>query len=314
MKRFLAVLIGVIALNSCDDGDLVVETINFADVPAQRCGDDGLLFKLNDQESLILNIPKTTFTNIPTAAGDTIRLDVSPINQVVYSFYTGKVAAGNICDLIPSANPAINNQWIATSGKIQITITDIKKLDETNNSTRITEYNNNILFKNITFDKGNGTEQFYETFTFGDYIVPAVALPFDFNQLLSICNDTKQVYQFSESESFTLDIDPLLIANVATPAGQPRVGQVGATVNKLVYRFLKGLVTNEYFCTATVPLVPTVIQEWVGRPGGTIEVTTTPFGTAFKHTIVLKNVALEKGNSNFNLGTTYLYGELQTTN
>jgi hypothetical protein len=314
MKRFLGILICTIVLSSCDDGDLVVDKIDFSAVQTQSCSTNNLLYKLNDNESLILNVPATTFANNPTDPGVPTILDVNATNQVVYSFYDGKVISGNICDLIPPATPNVNSQWKASSGKIEIVTTDIKKLDETNNSTRITGYNNNIVFKNITFDKGDGTSQFYESFPFGDYTKTAESLPFAFNGLLNICSNG-QVYGFSPSESFTLNIDPALIANEVTPPNTPRTGVIGATVNKLAYSlFTNGVVTASYFCNATVPVLPSVSQEWLGKAGGTIEVTTSTNGpNVFKHIIVLKNVTLVKGNSNFQLGNSYTYGELQTT-
>jgi hypothetical protein len=284
-------------------------------VQTQSCTTNDLLYKLNENESLILNVPTATFTNNPTVPGVPTILDVNATNQVVYSFYNGKVVSGNICDKIPPATPNVSSQWKASSGKIEIVITDIKKLDETNNSTRITGYNNNIVFKNITFDKGDGTSQFYETFAFGDYTKTADPLPFAFNGPLNICSNG-QVYAFSPSESFTLNIDPTLIANEVTPANTPRTGVIGATVNKLIYQFFKGggVVSSSYFCNATVPTTPLVNQVWLGNVGGIIEVTTTTSGpNSFKHTIILKNVTLVKDNSNFQLGSSYKYGELQTT-
>ncbi|PWA08684.1 hypothetical protein [Flavobacterium laiguense] len=313
MKRFLGILICTIALHSCDDGDLVVDKIDFSAVQTQSCATNNLLYKLNENESLILKVPAATFVNNPTDPNAPIILDVNGTNQVVYSFYNGKVVSGNICDVIPPATPNVNSQWKASSGKIEIVTTDIKKLDETNNSTRITGYNNNIVFKNITFDKGDGTSQFYETFAFGDYTKPADPLPFAFSGLLNICSNG-QVYGFSASESFTLNIDSALIANEVTAPNAPRTGVIGATVNKLVYSlFTNGVVSPDYFCQATVPLLPTVSQEWLGKVGGIIEVTTSTNGpNVFKHVIILKNVTLVKGNSNFQLGTSYKYGELQT--
>jgi hypothetical protein len=313
MKRFLGILICVIAFSSCDDGDLVVDKIDFSAVKTESCTTNNLLYKLNENESLILNVPAATFSNNPTVPGVPTSLNIDATNQVVYSFYDGKVISGNICDLIPPATPNVNSQWKASSGKIEIVTTDIKKLDETNNSTRITGYNNNIIFKNITFDKGNGTSQFYETFTFGDYTKTVDPLPFAFNGLLNRCT-TGEVYDFSPSESFTLYIDDALIANEVTPIGSPRTGAIGLVKNKLAYRlFTNGAVKPSYFCNTTVPLLPTVSQEWLGKIGGIIEVTTTTSGpSSFKHIITLKNVILEKGNSNFQLGASYKYGELQT--
>ena len=314
MKRLLGILICVIAFSGCDDGDLIVDTIDFTDVTTSSCSDNNLLFKLKESESLILNIPEETFTDNATETDKPIELNVSPTNQVVYTFYDGKVASGNICDLIPPATPNKKNQWKASSGVIQITTTAVKKLNETDNSTRITGYNNNIVFKNITFDKGNGTSQFYETFAFGDYLRTVDPLPFGFNELLNICTTSGQVYDFSESEAFTLDIDPALIANEVTPVGSPRTGAIELVKNKLMYRLFNGVVPPTYFCQATDPLLPTVNQTWLGKVGGVIEVTTTTNGpNSFVHTIILKNVTLEKGTNNFQLGDSYKYGELQTT-
>lgn len=314
MKRFLGIVVCAFALNSCDDGDLIVENIDFSDVPTQSCTTNDLLYKLNDQESLILNIPSTTFSNNPTDVGVPISLDINSTNQVVYTFYNGQVGTANICDVIKPPTPGVNDQWNATSGKIQITVTQQSTSNATNNSTTITGYNNSIVFKNITFDKGNGTTQFYETFSYGDYLVKAVPLPFAFNEKLSKCSSTNEVYDYSPSESFTLNIDPLLIANAVTPPNTPRTGVIGATVNKLVYRlFTNGVVTESYFCNTTVPVLPSVSQEWIGKIGGTIEVTTTTLtANSFTHTIVLKNVVLQKGNSSFLLGDNYEYGELVT--
>lgn len=312
MKRFLGILIGVFAFSACDDGDLVVDSIDFEEVTTSSCADNNLIFKLKESEALILNIPEETFVNDPTPVGVPTELIINETNQVVYSFYNGKVTAGNICDLIPPATPVINKQWKAASGIIQITTTAVKKLNETDNSSRITGYNNSIVFVNIKFDKGDGTNQFYETFVFGDYLKPVTALPFAFQDLLNRCTASGQVYKFNESESFTLDIDPELLENAVTST--PRIGTIGAVKNKLVYRLYKGgVLPPEYFCQSTDPIFPVVSQEWLGKIGGTIEVTTTTNGpNTFKHTIVLKNVTLESKNSNFQLGDNYKYGELQT--
>lgn len=315
MKRFFWVLICLLALVNCDDGDLIVDTIDFSEVDTDYCEDNNLIFKLKQSEALILNIPEETFVNEPTDPESPIRLDIDETNQVVYNFYNGTVTDASICSLIPPAIPTVNKQWYASSGVIEISTTAVKSLDETNQSTRITGYNHNIFLKNITFKKEDGTTQFYETFPFGDYLKTITPLPFNFNGLLQICTNNGQVYDFNPSgESFTLDIDSALIANEVTPIDKPRTGVVGEVKNKLVYRFFNSVLTPDYFCQTTPPKLPLVTEEWIGRNGGIIEVTTTTGGppNSFKHTIVFKNVTLEKGNSNFQLGNSYKYGELQT--
>jgi len=237
----------------------------------------------------------------------------------VYRFYDGTVATDNICNTIPPALPYVTDQWTATSGKIQIITTAVKTTNIPENSTRISGYNHNITFKNITFAKTNGN-QVYETFPFGDYITSATPLPFGFDKIAEQCPVSKQIYNYTSSEALTIDrIDPALIVNSETPLNTPRTGLIGSVINKLTYRlYSNGVLTPDYFCTTTVPVLPSISEEWnavngVAGVSGIIEVTTIKSGTtAYKHTIVIKNATLKKGNSDFRLGDSYIYGEFLT--
>jgi hypothetical protein len=320
MKRVLSLLILVLLLNGCDDGNLTLETIDFANTTTQFCTDNNIIFKLKEKEALLLEIPKTNFENNPTVPGTpkVVTID-NTTNRVVYRFYNGKVAETNICNTIPPATPYVNNEWVATSGKIEITTTTITQAGSIAGSTVITGYNHHIVFTNITFDKGNGT-QVYETFPFGDYITTITPLPFAFDKTVEQCPSSKQVYNFSDSETLTIDsIDPALIVNTETPLNTPRTGLIGSTKNILNYRlYSNGLVKESYFCNTTLPILPTISEEWnaldgVANVSGIIEVTTIKSGTtAFKHTIVIKNATFQKGNSTFKLGDAFTYGELIT--
>ena len=318
MKRVVGLLFLALLINSCDDGNLIQEDITFENVATQSCSSNNIIYKLKDKESLILEIPKSSFTTEPSLVGAPTFLDISSVNRLVYRFYNGTVSSLNICESIPPASPTITDQWTATAGKIQIFTTAVKTINATDNSTRITGYNHNITFKNVTFAKNSGT-QVYETFPFGDYVIPATTLPFQFDQTVEQCSSSKQIYNYNSSESLTLDIDPSLIVSAATPVNTPRTGLIGTTTNKLTYRLFSGLLTGSYFCTATVPSTPIISEEWnaaagVSNVSGIIEVTTTSFGTGFKHTIVLRNVTMKKGSNDFKLGDRYIYGELLTTN
>ena len=318
MKRFLGLLICLVAFNSCDDGDLILEDINFEDVDTQSCSTNNIIYKLKEKEALLLEIPKSAFANEPTVPGTPTLIDIdNSTNQVVYRFYNGTIASENICNTIPPALPNVTDQWTASSGKIQIITTTIKSTDATNNSTRITGYNHNITFKNITFDKTNGT-QVYETFPFGDYTTPPTnTLPFGFELVVKQCSTSKQLYNRTSSEALTIDnIDPALIVNTPTPLNTPRTAVIGSVNNKLTYRlYSNGVLTDDYFCNTTVPVLPSISEEWNALNGGIIEVTTVQNGTtAYKHTIVLKNVVLKKGNSDFKLGDSFPYGDLITAN
>ena len=314
MKRVVSLLVFALLLNGCDDGDLIQEDISFEDVATQNCTTNNIIYKLKDTEALILEVVGFTF---PTETKSQ-ELDISASNRVLYRFYNGAVTSSTICETIPPATPIVVDQWTTSGGKIVINTTAVKTTNTTDNSTKITGYNHNITFKNITFVKSNGT-QVYETFPFGDYVISATPLPFAFNKTLEQCSSSKQLYDYNSSEALILDIDPTLIVNEATPLNAPRAGLICNTKNKLTYRLFSGLLTGAYFCNTTFPATPAVSEEWIAVAGvanesGIVEVTTTTLGTGFKHTVVLKKAKMKKGSSDFILGENYIYGELLTTN
>ena len=319
MKRVFSLLVLVLLLNGCDDGNLTLETIDFEDAKTQNCTDNDIIYKLKETEALLLEIPKTSFVNNPTIPDNPTVINIdNTTNRVVYRFYNGTVTTDNICNTIPPPTPYVNDQWEAISGKIEITTTTITQAGSIAGSTEITGYNHHIVFKNITFDKGDGT-QVYETFVFGDYTTTATPLPFDFDQNVDQCLLSKDVYNYTGSEALTLEkLDPDLIVNVETPVNTPRTALIGAVKNKLTYRLHNGLLTPGYFCNTIPPAIPTINQEWIGQNGvanvsGIIEVTTIKSGTtAFKHTIIIRNATLKYKNSTFKLGDAYTYGELIT--
>lgn len=314
MKRFLGILFLVVMISGCDDGDLFLEDINFDKATVATCANNDIIYKLNEKEALLLELPGFIFPS----ETKTQEVTIGGSNRVVYRFFNGTVKADNICETIPPATPIVVDQWTAAAGgKIVITSTPIKTTDATNNSTKITGYNHYIVLKNITFQKTNGT-QVYDEFIFGDYTTTVTSIPFAFTKTLGQCATSKQVYNFINGEALTLNnIEDGLIKNEVTALNTPRTALIGSTTNSLIYRSYTGLLTESYFCTTPTPATPTLFQEWKAASGvanteGIIEVTTTTFGTGFKHTIVLKKVKMIRGGDNFSLGDNYIYGELIT--
>jgi hypothetical protein len=319
MKKFASLVLFAFLLNGCDDGNLSVDNINFEDTKTLSCTTNNIIFKLKEQESLLLNIPVTAFTNEPSASIEKpIIINIDSNNQVIYRAYSGKVTTNNICDVIPPATPAVSEQWTASSGVIQMYVTAIVKTDDTDNSSRINGYNYTINFKNITFVKPNGP-QTYETFPFGEYQTTVTPPTLKFDATVGQCTDSKQIYNHDTGTSITIDnIDPALIKNEVTLA--PRTGLISSTTNKLLYCAYKGVaLTDDYFCKTITPSTPVITETWAGIDGvsgvsGIIEVvTTTLTSNSFQHTITLKNASLQKGNSVFRLGNNYVLGQLITT-
>jgi len=317
MKRILCILSLLLFITACDDGNLTVDAIDFSEVAVQKCTDKDVIYKVKDAEMLFIEIPASTFISDATVEGEPIEVAINSTNKVTYRKYDGTVSSANICPTIPDATPNLKEQWNATSGIIQITSTAIKSTNSTDNSTRITGYTYNIVFKNITFQKPTGP-QVYETFAFGNYATTLNPLAFGFNEEVDKSACSTKIYDFSGGEVFTLDVEnyTTLFANEVTTT--PRTALISAT-NKLSYRLYSGTVTDaNYFCATTIPTTPTLLQQWNAVDGieatsGIIEVSTTTLTTTtYQHTIRLKKVTLKKGNSDFSLGDDYLFGTLIT--
>jgi hypothetical protein len=321
MKRFLGLLAFALLLNSCDDGNLVVEDFNFDKVDATSCdAKSNLIYKLNEKESIVITVPEGTFVNDATPTDKPKIVTLGGSNNVYYNFYDGKVTAGNICDVIRPTSPNITSRWTASSGTMVITTTPvIDDSDNINNSTKITGYNNYIEFKNITFVKSDGTPETFESKVFGNYKTNVTGLTVKSNQALSKCttNNPNLIYGFDSNTALTLDVDPDLISKAVV--GTPSTGLIGPTKNILTYKIYEnGTLTPNYFCNTQQPTTPSLSQEWKAIDGvagvsGIVEVAKSAFGNSFKYTIVLKKVTLKKDNSSFILGDTFVYGVLEST-
>jgi len=317
MKRFIGFVALVLLLNACDDGELTVETIDFTNVPAVKCNLNDIIYKLNGSEILALEVPasENAFINEPTIPNSPRVVNLTTTNRVVYRSYNGTVSAGNICSTLPVTSPNVIEEWTANSGRIEIITTAVLTTNSTTNATTITKYNHYIVFKDITFIKPSGV-QVYETFVFGNYQTDATALPFAFDvDSVQKCSTSNQIYNFSGSESLTLDIAPSLYPN--TVGTQSDI--ISAT-NKVTYKLFTSGLSQSYFCVTPTPATPILNQEWnaidgVSNVSGIIEViTTTESANSFRHFIHLKKVTFRKGNSTFTLGDDYLYGSFVTTN
>ncbi len=320
MKRVLCGLIIALLFNSCDDGNLSQEVISFDTVTTQSCSTNNIIYKIKEQEALLIQIPSSAFTDEPSAIGTPSVIDINSTNRVVYRFYNGSIPSNMFCETIPPSSPSVSDEWVAIAGKIQITTTAIKTTNATTGQTSITGYNHSIVLKNITFAKQNGT-QVYETFVFGDYNRSITPIVLGFDTTLERCSTSKQIYNHTSSEAIALDnLDTALIQNQITPLNSPRTAVIGATNNKLSYRlFTNGVLTPNYFCNTTLPTIPAISQEWIAEAGvtnvkGIIEVTTTNVLNTYTHRIVIKKATLVKGNNNFYLGDNYILGDLITTN
>ncbi|CAC9976607.1 hypothetical protein [Flavobacterium panici] len=324
MKKYVSLLILALLLNGCDDGDLTVDTINFEDIQTSaKCPNSStdetaptLIYKLKTQEALILQLPANSIKNDATPDGDPLIYDINNSTyRVLYRAYDGKVAVDNICGTIPPRTPNVTEEWQATAGIIEITSSQVTgDKSQTDGSTRITGYNHQIVFRNITFLKPAGP-QTEEEFVFGNYTTSPDPLYLTFTTPALQCTDKKQVYNFNPTSFMQVNnLDQTLIKQVVGT----RSAAITAAANNINYTTFKsntGTLTSSYFCITPAPSAPAISTVWnsVADNKGIVEVTTTATGTTsivYKHTITIKNVTLKKGNSSFYLADNFVLGTI----
>lgn len=318
MRNFLGLLLVVLTLNGCDDGDIKVEAINFDTVNASSCGE--VIYKIRENEALFLKVPATlnAFANEVTPEGSPRVFPIGSEVIVRYRGYNGTVTAENLCpDVIQPIFPVATIEWSGIGGNLEVVTTPVMSApDATTGATKLVSYNHNISFKNIIFLKPTG-RQIYNEFIFGDYTTPATTLPLQFAPAnIHLCPSGTTLYNAVDGGiegMYIENFDQSILDTSITDT--PKTRTISTTSNKLVYRlFATNLPTganDAYFCSSPQPTTPAVAQEWVADPGGVIEVTTTSnVGGVFLHTIRLKNVTFRKGGVSFYFGNDILWGNL----
>jgi len=124
MKKFLILFIFPL-LFGCDDGDLQIETLDFNSVATiQTCAtvavaSQNILFKLNDEQALILDLPANTLKN----EVGTIQIEFTDATatNLIYRFFSDTATNAYFCDDIPPVSPTVVDEIIASQGTLQIT-------------------------------------------------------------------------------------------------------------------------------------------------------------------------------------------------
>lgn len=319
MKKIIGLLALALTINSCDDGELIIEDIDFSEVDAANCGN--IVYKMRDNEVFFFETDQyaAKFINDATPEGMPRTIELDANNRIFYRSYSGDLTSESICSIVQPPTPTVVEQWTYTGDNafIEITTTPVIIANaELPGGEIIQRYKHHIVFRNVDKNTPAGTEYLGDE-TFGDYFTTPNTLPFNFDGDLEKCGNI--ITSINGSEALTLDIAPELIENAVTPAGTPRVGVLGTTTNKLLYTLFQSAVTPAYFCTAPTPSTPLLKEQWSGDAGvlnvtGWIEVTTTSSGPGvFEHEIHIKKARLRKGNSTFILADDYMLGTLITS-
>ncbi len=323
MKKLVGLFI-LLGLVACDDGDATVDAITFDQGEAKTCG--RLVYQISENQAMIIALPENSdaFINEPTPASAPRSKDIGAAVSVTFRTYSGQVSDPVLCSTPAPIAPIAVTEWIATAGRVEINTSAV--YDNPNPETgqvRIARYRHAIIFRDIKFAKPDGTDQSYAEYVFGNFFTnPANNLTLNFPpENTSLCPATNTLYNAQNGGKeglYIQNFDPALLS--ADNPGTPKTAVIGTTNNRLVYRYFTGTLPSggneNYFCSpSTTPATaPGTSEEWIGVEGngvdGVIEVTTTAYGSGYKHVIRLKGVTFKKGNSTFYYGNDMLYGEL----
>ncbi|MEL4308729.1 hypothetical protein [Joostella sp. CR20] len=131
MRRFFFLVL-LIAMASCDDGDFIIETLEFDDTEiGDACALDGVLtlYKIseNKNEALIMKITSNT---INFTSEDSLEFTINNnTNKVLYRAFDNEVTSSYFCQTIPPTAPLVTQEWYAPSGTIRI-VTKLENDDE----------------------------------------------------------------------------------------------------------------------------------------------------------------------------------------
>lgn len=168
MKKIIVILSLAFIFNSCDDGDITLESFNFSGQSIQKCSDSNktFLYKINNDELLLFDISAEPYTYDinETEFPYTKSYPISGTTAVIYRLYNDTASNVTICSTITPATPIVTNEWTATGGTIEVTTTQRFEAD----GITLAGYTHSFTLKNVNFANPNNSFSFEEYF-FGNY-------------------------------------------------------------------------------------------------------------------------------------------------
>lgn len=337
MKKYFGILSCLFLLSACDDGDMIFESFDFSEVTAANCSsvpsaNSDLLnsvFKLNNNEALIIKFPTDVFPfrNLEGATN----LSISATNKVIYRVFNGTVTNSYFCSTIPPVTPSVTDEWSTadqSSGLVEIKTTPVD-----NTTTALAaKYDHAIVFKNITLSNSSGGTVTYTEYVFGKYQTNS-NIKFAFAATpIQKCADGK-LFKIADSNvanlNYQQNLNEVLILNLPASLFQVGPGSENYLVNstnQLTYRIYGGDVTATALCSTDGAGLPTLYEEWKAEDGvasngvipasGEIKIETAADGANMVHTITLTNVKYKRTGTTTNtfIQAIQTFGDYRTPN
>ena len=129
--RRLYIIFCFVFLTACNDGDILTIELDF-DKALERCNNDiesYLIFDTREDpsESLLLIIDRNEENDLlfekQTPVDEPVILSISSEARFIYRTYNRAIASNELCDVIPPAGLNIVEDYEATTGTVEITVT-----------------------------------------------------------------------------------------------------------------------------------------------------------------------------------------------
>jgi hypothetical protein len=274
MKKYIGFLICLFVLSACDDGDMTFDSFDFSEVASAYCGENKLLYKINSNEALIIQINSTTLNDAfpykSVIGTRTILIDAN--NKVFYRTFNDDVTGAYFCSTLPPVSPTVSSEYTTTiGGRIEITTTLSPGATTLSNAT----YIHSIVFKDITFTNPQGGTITYDVLTFGTYTTPSnVSFSPSFSTLpvqtceagrffkvrdVNVANDADEE---NLNRVLEITIPQDRFPTVANDTRRVFIGEPGVSA---VFRVYDGDITNEDYCEQVETLIK--YEEWQAEAG-----------------------------------------------
>lgn len=295
MKKIIGLLAASTLITACDDGDMVFENLNFDDVQVQKCTDNELYFKINNNELLLVDFTRPiSATQSGSWLNPEVELDQRtspPANadiKIYYRTYDGTVNNNAICSIIAPANPKVTSEYISVPGG---TIFYTRTMTPAVNQGVVNiSYAYTINFQNITLTDGT-SEIKYTSFPFGTYAYETTRLTFNIPKFV-YCSEENALAGHNAINDFSKLILPDGFQFPTTESTQ--------TIQLNDDQYFSYLVYSENLSNIAPcdTIDKPIREEWIATEG-TVIIETQTSATGQRHFLKIQNALFEKGNGSF---------------
>jgi len=129
MYRYLGVLLLLVVFTSCNDGDIIVTSFDFENQELSVCGEgtSKVLYNINNEnifETISFTLSSSQLSNLDnvlaTNTGQSISIQLTESNEIIYRTYDGTVPNNYFCGVIPPSSPKVIEEFKSVGGTVEI--------------------------------------------------------------------------------------------------------------------------------------------------------------------------------------------------